>query len=468
MKAHNLLSGLATAGLAIAGTENLAPLRNVIYFDQYHKTILPGKNVTAGITHVIMAFANSSLFAPQTAGEYVPFMPVSDVRAMFDNGTQVGIALGGWGDTDGFTKGAISNETRKAYAQNVAKMADDLGFDFVDIDWEYPGGNGADYKQMPNANKTTEITSFPLLLRAIKDAIAPKQLSIAVPALQRDMIAYTGYQAPQIFAAVDMVNLMSYDMMNRRDSQTSHHSSVKGSLEAVERYLALGLEPCKLNLGLAYYAKYFQTPDNTTCTQPVGCPIVKAENDDGSDAGTSGAMTFEKGNVYPSTPPKYLKATSDGTCGAGTAFMCAQGTCCSQYGNCGTTPAHCGIGCQGAYGNCSVPDISTSFTKALANGVLDEEELGMWYWDSEAKLFWTWDTTELMGLKFFEIIRPLGLGGVMAWSLGEDSAEWRHIRLVSRLAKEVRVPQSVHRRLPPPPPPHVRRLREGIGHKWVH
>ncbi|KAI2623888.1 glycoside hydrolase family 18 protein [Hypomontagnella submonticulosa] len=442
MKLSNeILRGLAMAGLAIAGTENLTSLRNIIYFDQYHINTLPSKNVTAGITHVIMAFANSSLFAAETAGEYKPFMAVDDVRAMFDNGTQVGIALGGWGDTAGFTAGAKSESSRKTYAQNVAKMAEDLGFDFVDIDWEYPGGNGADYKQIPNANKTTEITTFPQLLHEIKDAIAPKQLSIAAPAMQRDMIAYTPYQAAQIFSAVDMVNLMSYDMMNRRDTATLHHSSVKGSLEAVERYLELGLSPCKINLGLAYYAKFFQTAPNVTCTEPVGCPIVKAEADDGSDTGTSGAVTFEKANVFPAAPPATLTLSPDATCGVGTTFTCEgfeDGGCCSQYNSCGSTPAHCGLGCQSAYGNCSGPDISASFTTALANGVVDEKEGAMWYWDAEAKVFWTWDTAELMQRKFREIIKPLGLGGVMAWSLGEDSADWGHIQTVTRAAKGLR------------------------------
>ncbi|KAI1408810.1 glycoside hydrolase family 18 protein [Hypoxylon sp. FL1857] len=468
MRLSNTLGSLATAGLALAGIEKPASLRNIVYFDQYHTAILPGKNVTAGITHVIMAFANSSLFVPETAGPYVPFKPVSEVRAMFDNGTQIGIALGGWGDTDGFSRGVVSDESRKAYAQNVAKMANDLDFDFVDIDWEYPGGNGADYKQSPNSNKTAEIEAFPHLLQAIKDAIAPKQLSIAAPAMQRDMIAYIESEAPQIFAAVDMVNLMTYDMMNRRDAQTAHHSSVLGSLDAVQRFLELGLDPCKLNLGLAYYAKFFQTPANATCDHPVGCPIVKAENDDGSDAGTSGAMTFEKANVDPPTPGN-LSVSPDGTCGATTTHTCLgynQGACCSQYGNCGDTAAHCGLGCQGAYGTCEGPDITAAFGKALANGILDEDEGGMWYWDSEAKLFWTWDTAELMERKFHDIIAPMGLGGVMAWSLGEDSADWSHIQTVSRMVKGAKVGfrQSV--------PPHVRRFREGIvrphGRRWAH
>ena len=36
---------------------------------------------------------------------------------------------------------------------------------------------------------------------------------------------------------------MTYDLMNRRDSSTSHHTSVKGSLAAIDKYIALGMTP---------------------------------------------------------------------------------------------------------------------------------------------------------------------------------------------------------------------------------
>ncbi|OTB20695.1 carbohydrate-binding module family 18 protein [Daldinia sp. EC12] len=475
-----ILGGLAMAGLAIACPDS-APanstannttgvLRNVVYFDQYHTAIMPSKNVTAGVTHVIMAFANSSLFVEETAGAYTPFMPLDQVRAMFDSGTQLGIAIGGWGDTAGFSKGAASEESRSAFAKNVAKMVETQGFDFVDIDWEYPGGNGADYKQTPNSNKTTEITTFPLFLQQIKNAIAPKHLSIAVPSKKQDLIAYTSEQAPAIFAAVDMVNLMSYDMMNRRDNTTSHHTSVKGAINAVKMYLDLGLPPSKLNLGFAFYAKYFQTPPDANCTAPIGCPVIAAENSDGTDSGTSGAMTFEKDHVFPPAPPKNLLASADGTCGADAGKKCPEGTCCSQYGSCGSTDEYCGMGCQSPYGVCKAPDIVAAFGKALANGQLDKEQGGMWYWDADTKLFWTWDTPALMVQKVLEIVVPQKLGGIMAWSLVEDSANWT--RLISmttavKIVNQKTVSQGSNVQGAPPKRvarPHGRRHGHRIAH----
>jgi chitinase len=81
-----------------------------------------------------MAFANSSLFTTEPAGNYTPFESVETMRSRFDNGTKVMIALGGWGDTAGFSAGATDEASRTLYAKNVADMIDIHGFDGVDID----------------------------------------------------------------------------------------------------------------------------------------------------------------------------------------------------------------------------------------------------------------------------------------------------------------------------------------------
>jgi len=40
---------------------------------------------------------------------------------------------------------------------------------------------------------------------------------------------------------------MSYDLMNRRDNVTKHHSSVADSAETIENYLGIGAPPEKIN-----------------------------------------------------------------------------------------------------------------------------------------------------------------------------------------------------------------------------
>lgn len=98
---------------------------------RYHTIELPHTSDTKGINYVNVAFANSSLFASDPAGQYTPFKSVSDVRLLFDEGVKVCLAIGGWADTAGFSEGAKTPESRQAYAKNVADAIDGLGFDCV-------------------------------------------------------------------------------------------------------------------------------------------------------------------------------------------------------------------------------------------------------------------------------------------------------------------------------------------------
>ncbi|KAI0490996.1 glycoside hydrolase family 18 protein [Xylaria cf. heliscus] len=351
------ISQLVTAA-CIAGVAAATP-RFAMYYDQWHPAS-PTKDQTAGITHVITAFANPMNFTTNPAQSYTPFVGPNCLRKSFDEGTRMCLAIGGWGLNAGFSVAQKTEQTRSLFAKNVAAALDAHGYDCVDIDWEYPGGNGDDYKTNPNSGKVDEIDGYPLLLQAVKDAIGDKQLSIAVPGLERDFIAFTAEKVPAINDAVDVVNVMTYDLMNRRDNTTKHHSSVQGSLNTIEKYIQLGMNSTKMNLGIAFYAKYFKTAGE--CTQPVGCETAVLEDANGVDTGLSGAKTFLEG----------------------------------------------------------VP--------VLSSGKPDETEGGQWYWDSKTSFFWTWDTPEFIAQKFEKIVKAKNLGGIMAWSLGEDSADYAYIK----------------------------------------
>ncbi|CAN8096147.1 unnamed protein product [Discula destructiva] len=449
-----LFAGLALAAGAVGGATDCpdtpgAGPHYALYFDQWHTTSLPNKTMTAGITHVITAFANSSLFTTEPAGVYTPFMNLTDIRAMFDNGTKVCMAIGGWGDTEGFRVGMASDRSRELYAKNVARTIDRLGYDCVDFDLEYPAGNGYDYKQVPNSKLTSEIKAYPKLLAAVKDAIGDREISLAVPGLLRDMIGFTNESVPRIDAAVDWVNIMTYDLMNRRDTVTKHHTDIKGSLAAIDAYISRGMTPSKMSLGFSFYAKYFQLAANSTCVGPLGCPIALAEDAEGQDTGTSGAMTFENSSYPVAVDPSTLTPSTSGACGTGTVFECTgpatQGACCSQYGFCGDTDGHCGTGCQSQFGSCTASGKTTaqSFVSAMTNGTTDVENGGQWYIDTEANMFWTWDTPELMTKKFTDIVKARGLGGVMAWSLGEDSYDWSHLKAIQDGVNALKASPSV-------------------------
>lgn len=97
-------------------------------------------NLTRDITHVALAFMNSDVFnSDQAAPDFPLFTTVEEVRSKFHPGTKVMIAIGGWGDSQGFEKASKDANSRKRWCSNVTKMIQQTGADGVDIDWEYPG-----------------------------------------------------------------------------------------------------------------------------------------------------------------------------------------------------------------------------------------------------------------------------------------------------------------------------------------
>lgn len=90
---------------------------------------------------------------------------------------------------------------------------------------------------------------------------------------------------------------MTYDLMNRRDNVTNHHTSITGSIATIDTYIERGMTPAKMNLGIAFYAKWFTTAQGETCDTPTGCATAVLEAADGSDTGLSAAETFETANI---------------------------------------------------------------------------------------------------------------------------------------------------------------------------
>lgn len=247
-------------------------------------------------------------------------------------------------------------------------------------------GNGEDYKQIPNSKKEWEAKAYPQLLAALRDALGPSKLiSAAVPGIPRDIeLAFTPVTVPSIMASVDFLNVMTYDLMNRRDTVTKHHTGIAGSLETLDAYLDAGAPAEKLNLGFAFYIKYFQIPrracnESGSASPGIGCPTGPMEDPiTGADLGRTGGFSYHD-----------------------------------------AVPA----------------EVANSFRKALSEGTYDEVGGGYYYLDDdtgmEDDLFWTFDTPDAIGKKFPLVVEAKGLGGVFAWGLGEDAPEFAHFKAVA-------------------------------------
>jgi GH18 family chitinase len=238
-------------------------------------------------------------------------------------------------------------------------------------------GNGEDYKRILNFEKAWEIQAYPKLLSEIRSALGPgKIISAAVPGLSRDMLAFTKDTIPQINASLDFFNIMTYDLMNRRDNITKHHTGLQLSLTTINRYIENGVPPEKANLGFAFYTKWYKTDPQGGCDKnPIGCKTVLMEDPaTGADLGQAGAFSWHD-----------------------------------------QVPA----------------ELEASFKKALSNAKYDNEQGGNYFWDPHANTWWSWDTPEAIKEKIPLIVEKMGLGGVFAWGLGEDAPNWTHLKALT-------------------------------------
>lgn len=187
------------------------------------------------------------------------------------------------------------------------------------------------------------------------------------------MIAFTQSTIPKIIDSVDFLNIMTYDLMNRRDNVTKHHTGLNLSLEAIDTYLERGVPREKANLGLAYYVKWFKTAEEVDCTQaPLGCKTELMEDpSNGADLGKAGAFSWHDQVPY---------------------------------------------------------QLSASFQKAMRDGIYDTSGGGYYYWDKQERIFWSFDTPDAISKKIPAIVNERELGGAFAWALGEDAPGFEHLK----------------------------------------
>lgn len=349
---------------------------------------MPHPSLLSSVTHVALAFLSSELFVredPPGPSGWPLFESVASVRARFPPGTKVLVAIGGWGDDAGFPAAAKTDAARRRFAARVAQMARDTGADGVDVDWEYPGGNGEDHRRVPNEAKRWEVDAFPALLRALRAALGPAAvLSVAVPGRPADMLAFTAETTPRVDESVDFVNVMTYDLMNRRDVATSHHAGVAASRLSIEAYLGRGFPAEKMNLGFAFYVKWFNTDPNAGSSSqsqqdgPVGVKTTLMEDPaTGADLGQAGAIVW----------------------------------------------------------SCIPAEMERELHQAVEGGMYDERDGGHYFWDRVNNRWWTWETPEAIRKKFESLVPSYGLGGVFAWALGEDAPRFEHLKAMNEVVE---------------------------------
>jgi chitinase len=392
------------------------PYRNVMYYGEWsiyagQKNFYPSKMDPKLITHLNFAFMdmdkNGDLVLcdeyadfqittlPELAGinygaPYAGVLGALAILKIKNPHLKVGISVGGWTRSGDFSAVSADKVKRQNFANNIVKFIDYLGYDFVDIDWEYPTaerksdpeGNGVQVDEgCPGGPEDTE--NFTLLLQEIRnslDTLGKKngkhyELSVAMSASPA-MMAKIEYD--KVLKIVDFANMMTYDLNGAWSSYTAHHTPLytneaydpetmleaKNSVDTCIKYLeetyGTAIDYKKIVVGVAPYTRAWGGVKN-----------------DGLDKDNPG--------LYATATPNSIKSAD------------------------GTT--------SGTYGYFELPSLIEQY--GLVE-YFDNTAKAAYYYSPTNGVFFTCDNEESVAAKG-KYVKEKGLGGLIAWMASLDS-----------------------------------------------
>ena len=230
---------------------------------------------------------------------------------------KIGISVGGWTRSGDFPKLAASDKTRKNFANNVAKFVHCYGYDFVDIDWEYPT---ADRDPDPEGNgvaidkgckgSAADTKNFTLLLQEIRNSLDSYgktdgkhyELSVAMSASPTMMSAI---EYDKVLNIVDFANMMTYDLNGAWGGFTAHQTalytnpaydggdaslSVDSCIKYLENKYGDDIDYSKIVVGVAPYTRGWKEVKKDTGRDPKNPGLY-------ADATGENGVTYAYGDI---------------------------------------------------------------------------------------------------------------------------------------------------------------------------
>ncbi|RZA05782.1 MAG: chitinase [Moraxellaceae bacterium] len=218
-------------------------------------------------------------------------------------GVKVMASIGGWSMCKHFPEMAADPVKRAKFMQG-AKTLIGLGFDGIDIDWEYPGAAGMNIENYSNA----DYGNFLTLMKDIRATIGPDKLITA--AFSANPTQLEGFNWPELDKVMDHYNFMTYDYNGGWSNKAGHNSPLydyTGSeyptfnWDSLAKFItAKGVTRSKINMGFGFYGRGVVTQAPATLNQTTIKTSVTVSPD--GPVSTAADFTNWAADVYDGTP----------------------------------------------------------------------------------------------------------------------------------------------------------------------
>ena len=194
---------------------------------------------------------------------------------------KVVLSVGGWG-AGHFSEAALSDASRRQFADDAATLIERHRLDGLDVDWEYPTLPGGDISHRPEDKR-----NFSLLLETVRHRLdqlgkqhGGRHYLLTIASADGEFV--DGIELARVGRSLDWFNLMAYDFHNSLTPTTGHHAGLypakidppgdRAAAKAVRQYLAAGVPAAKLVLGVPFYGRAFTdvTPEHDGLQQAYG------------------------------------------------------------------------------------------------------------------------------------------------------------------------------------------------------
>ncbi len=185
------------------------------------------------------------------------------------------LSVGGWNWSNQFSNLAAEPAARAAFVASTLALLRRFELDGVDIDWEYPGAVGVACTVGQVCERAADKQNYVTLARELRAAFDAagradgKRYLITIAAGANASFVADGPQGSAwikaLAASLDWINIMSYDFHMPWEKNSGHLAALDADpadplkdgglygMASVRRYLAAGVAPQQLVLGLPFY-----------------------------------------------------------------------------------------------------------------------------------------------------------------------------------------------------------------------